>query len=316
MNIDVNVLDAGERVIYALRSLYMAKGYRRYRMSKFEEYDFYSRNKSFLVSEDVITFTDTNGRLMALKPDVTLSIIKNTRDGEGTQRLCYNENVYRVSGSTRAFREITQTGVECIGNVGTAEISEVLSLSAGSLEAIGKPYILEISDLDVLSGFISDLGLGKEESDEVLRLSAEKNLHGIQSECKKGGVDEKAVKALTELLAISLPPDAALERLERLCSESGCPERIRALRDVLGAMDDQDVKQHMRVDFSLYGNPRYYNGIVFKGYVEGVYESVLSGGRYDALMQRLGRKASAIGFAVYLDRLERLDMGKAGASAC
>ena len=107
MKLDLSVLDRTESRILSLRSLYREYGYKLYRMGKFEEYDLYSRNKSFLVSGEVITFTDTSGRLMALKPDVTLSIIKNTRDsGQTLQKLCYNESVYRVSRKTRSFREI------------------------------------------------------------------------------------------------------------------------------------------------------------------------------------------------------------------
>ena len=67
-------LKADERFVFELRSLYRSYGYTHYRMSKFEEYDLYVRNKDFLSSSGIITFTDTNGKLMALKPDVTLSI--------------------------------------------------------------------------------------------------------------------------------------------------------------------------------------------------------------------------------------------------
>ena len=73
-------LSFGEKMTFSLRSLYEQYGYARYKMSKFEEYDLYARNKDFLISDSVITFTDTNGRLMALKPDVTLSIVKNSKD--------------------------------------------------------------------------------------------------------------------------------------------------------------------------------------------------------------------------------------------
>ena len=73
-----------EKVTFALRDLFSSYGYSRYKMSRFEEYDLYVRNKDFLISDSVITFTDTNGKLMALKPDVTLSIIKNGKDGQGS----------------------------------------------------------------------------------------------------------------------------------------------------------------------------------------------------------------------------------------
>ena len=98
MNLDNSVLKNDEKAVFQLRSLYRKYGYSQYKMSKFEEYDLYVRNKNFLVSDNIITFTDTDGKLMALKPDVTLSIIKNTKDeSDSVQKVYYNENVYRVS---------------------------------------------------------------------------------------------------------------------------------------------------------------------------------------------------------------------------
>ena len=117
MIINDSVLKSGERAAFGLRDLYSAHGYTQYKMSKFEEYDLYAGNKDFLVSDNVITFTDTNGKLMALKPDVTLSIVKHTKDNADLHKVYYDENVYRVSGSSRAYREIMQVGLECIGNV-------------------------------------------------------------------------------------------------------------------------------------------------------------------------------------------------------
>ena len=87
-------------------TLYAKNGYSYYRMSRFEEYSLYAENRSFLVSDRVITFNDPGGRLMALKPDVTLSIAKGCADDGGIQKLYYNENVYRVDGGTGEFREI------------------------------------------------------------------------------------------------------------------------------------------------------------------------------------------------------------------
>ncbi len=43
-------LKTSEKIIFSLRELYEARGYSHYKMSKFEEYDLYSKNKDFLVS--------------------------------------------------------------------------------------------------------------------------------------------------------------------------------------------------------------------------------------------------------------------------
>ena len=118
MNINTKILKSEERAIFDLRELYQKYGYSQYKMSKFEEYDLYVRNKNFLISDNIITFTDTNGKLMALKPDVTLSIIKNDKDEcDSVRKVYYNENVYRVASGTNSFKEIMQVGLECIGNI-------------------------------------------------------------------------------------------------------------------------------------------------------------------------------------------------------
>ena len=84
--LDENLLRSEEAAVFRLRDLYRRHGYLPYRMSKFEEYDLYVRNKDFLVSDRVITFNDTNGKLLALKPDVTLSIIRSGEDVPGVKQ--------------------------------------------------------------------------------------------------------------------------------------------------------------------------------------------------------------------------------------
>ena len=105
MSFGESLLKYDEKTVFSLRELYGKYGYSQYKMSKFEEYDLYVRNKDFLISDHVITFTDTNGKLMALKPDVTLSIIKNSKDlPETVQKVYYDENVYRVSKGIQSFK--------------------------------------------------------------------------------------------------------------------------------------------------------------------------------------------------------------------
>ena len=129
MKINDKIISSAEKISLTLRELYFSYGYRAYRMSKFEEYDLYSQNKEFLVSDNVITFTDASGKLMALKPDVTLSIIKNSvREAGEIKKVFYSENVYRPD-DVESFKEIMQTGLECFGDLTEKEITEVLVLT-------------------------------------------------------------------------------------------------------------------------------------------------------------------------------------------
>ena len=117
-------------------SLYETAGCRKYHMGRFEEYSLYQENRSFLSSEQVITFTDLDGRLLALKPDVTLSIAKTAQPAPGeTLRYYYHENVYRPSAESHTFKEISQMGLELLGAVGEAEVQQAVCLAAQSLAA-------------------------------------------------------------------------------------------------------------------------------------------------------------------------------------
>ena len=105
MEFDLARLQPKERASFALRALYEAAGCRKYHMGRFEEYGLYQENRSFLSSEQVITFTDLDGRLLALKPDVTLSIAKTAQPAPGVN-FCSSRS-YRPpfsSGRGRAFR--------------------------------------------------------------------------------------------------------------------------------------------------------------------------------------------------------------------
>jgi len=289
-----------------LGGLYRECGYVPYTMSKFEEYELYLRNKDFLISDRVLTFTDTNGKLMALKPDVTLSIIKNIRPSDKPiQKLYYQETVYRPGKSEQGFREIMQIGLECMGNVDDYCVLEVLLLAVKSLRAISDRSVLDISHMGLLTELLDRSGLTGLPRERALEAIAGKNTHELLCICREQGIDADALITLTDLYG---KPDETLPVLHRLFPES---QTLASLERILEALQKLGAGDCVNLDFSIVNNRKYYNGILFRGFVEGVPEGVLSGGAYDGLMARMHRKEKAIGFAVYPDLLERLEPAKA-----
>lgn len=295
-----------DNIVSSLCSIYDRYGYSRYKMNKFEEYDLYAHNKDFLISDGVITFTDTNGKLMALKPDVTLSIVKNTKDSaDNVNKLYYNENVYRISKGSRTFKEIMQTGLECIGEVDDYCIYEVLKLAADSLQSIDENSILDISHIGILSDVIDKIGAPREYKDKIFHLVGEKNLHELTRTCSELNIDDEKVSVLKELSSLHGTPDNVLPKMKNLLSGIADDGVLSQFENIVSALNKGSLKKCVRIDFSVVDDIRYYNGIVFKGFVEGIPVSVLSGGQYDTLMRKMNRKSQAIGFAVYLDALEQ-----------
>lgn len=302
----MQTLDYQERIIFALRELYDQYGYRPYKMNKFEEYDLYARNKDFLISDSVITFTDLGGKLMALKPDVTLSIVKNTAGSDQSiQKLYYNENVYRISKNAHGFRELLQVGLECIGLIDDYCISEVLLLAAKSLLAISRQAVLDVSHLGVVTELLYEAGFPTEQFSDAFRAISEKNRHELETLCRDAGVTEDNIILLRSVLTLSGSIPEVLPRLRELLSGLTIPSFIQFDR-ILSALMEEDAAAVLRIDFSVVDDVHYYNGFVFKGFISGVPSSVLSGGQYDKLMKKMHRSCGAIGFAVYTDALERL----------
>lgn len=311
MQIDSKILKTDEKVAYSLRELYNRFGYSRYKMSKFEEYALYVKNKDFLVSDGIISFTDTNGRLLALKPDVTLSIINNSKDIPGkTEKLYYDENVYRISGSTHSFKEIKQTGLECIGDVGFFEICEVVLLAVKSLEKISENFIFEISHVGFLESVLKELIKKPDDVSKIISFISKKSDDELKLYIKNQGLDDEIFEKLSVFTKTYPDFKTAEKALEALEVGAEAKEKLNEFKNVLSFISDLKLEDRVRVDFSLTNTMNYYSGIAFKGYVEGVPTSVLSGGQYNKLMQKMGRSSGAIGFAVYLDTLERLNLNK------
>lgn len=300
---DEKLLKNEEKAVFALRSLYRKYGYLPYKMSKFEEYELYIRNKDFLVSDRIITFNDTNGKLLALKPDVTLSIIKSGEDIPGfKQKVYYDENVYRVSALTNRYKEIMQAGLECIGDIDLYDIYEVIILASESLSNISDDFVLEISHLGlmqtVLKNVCPDAGFIR----EALRCIAKKSAHELSALCERYRVEQAQAENLKVLVTAYGERASVIRKLENVFGT----EAVAELMGLSKLLDGSPYSERIRFDFSVVNDRDYYNGFVFKGFLNGICEGVLFGGQYDNLMRKMERTSGAVGFALYLDLLEQL----------
>ncbi len=304
MEIKLNVRSfrPDERIALSLRSVYESFGYRPYKMSKFEEYELYSSNIDFLGDGGVLTFTDVNGKLMALKPDVTLSIVKNSKGNKGTQKVHYRENVYRRAVHGGGFKEILQSGIECIGNIGRYEITEVLLLALKSLETTGRPFRLDISHMGILSSLV-DEDIPSNIKDELFTCIKRKNADGIKELCVRSSLDLAHYTALIEAVSLNGTPDCVIASLKSICVGAGLTV-VLELEKIINTLSSLGYGENIGIDLSVVNDMNYYRSLVFRGYIDCVPEGILFGGRYDDLMNKMGRDCGALGFAVALDKLE------------
>lgn len=303
MQIDQNILKFEEKAVFTLRSLYSKYGYRQFKMSKFEEYDLYSKNKDFLVSDGVITFNDVGGKLLALKPDVTLSIIKNFKDIKGiTEKYYYNENVYRISETSHTYKEIMQTGLECIGDITDEQVFEVTLLAVKSLELINEKFVLNLCHIGLINALLNENSVDDALKAKVFTATNEKN----SGELKKllNAEQFETLKCLTKTYKDF---KSTLNSVKKAAKTEETVNYLTELENVCLNLEKEGYGDKIQIDFSIANFNGYYSGIIFKGFIGGIASRVISGGQYDKLMKRMGRTSSALGFAVYLDTLERIN---------
>ena len=303
MEIELNSMRKEDEVSLVLGNLFESYGYKKYLMSRFEEYSLYMENKDFLISDKIITFTDAGGKLMALKPDVTLSIVKNAKAEKGVRKLYYIENVYRPARNSPEFRESEQIGLEAIGDIDGYTVYEVTRLALNALAAVDKDFILDISHVGFVSALIEGLGLDYEANEEIYGYVTGKNIHGLKAASARLGISEEAFSALETLTSVSGTLSEGIEKARKAVMNEGMRIALDELETLDRALRSTEFYDNVRLDFSFVNDTGYYNGIIFTGFTPAVPRPVLSGGRYDKLMKKFAKDAGAIGFAVYVDEI-------------
>lgn len=284
-----------------LNRLYEQYGYRKFKMSRFEDYDLYAQNRDFLRQDRIITFTDADGALKALKPDITLSIMKS--NGGDSEKVYYNENVCREVGG--AFREILQVGVESVGQIDPYAEAEVIALAAKSLKILSEDYVLDLSDVSFIRCLLGGMNLSQGDQEQALALIAQKNAPGIQAMADRGILSAQDAQAIQELMGIYAPLKEGIAQAGRLARDNQSWEILRQLSVTASMLEAFGLNGRIRLDFSLVNSMDYYNGVIFQGFLPNIPFPALSGGRYDNLPRKMGKQVGAIGFALYMGRLEQ-----------
>lgn len=287
-----------------LCGLYGGAGYRKYRMRKFEEYSLYLENKNFLASEHVIAFNGLDGKLLALKPDVTLSIVKNTKASEQSgEKLYYSESVYRLDRKSREYREIGQIGLEMLGGVDAVGTCEVCALALESLSLISEKSVLAVSHMGFLDAVFRSLAVSDSASERLLACLGAGSAHELLRVAQELRLEKEKAELLAALVAFDSDDSVKLSAARALAVTDAAREAERELETILSELSLLGYSGRLHLDFSIVSDRGYYNGIIFAGYIDGVPKAVLSGGRYDRLTEKLGKHISALGFAVYLNEL-------------
>lgn len=289
-------------IVSNLINIYERFGFKKIKLSKFEDYNLYNNNKDFLQTEHILTFMNLNGNLKSLRPDVTLSIVKKVlKDNEKeTQKIYYIEDIYKIVSNE--YEEIPQVGVEIIGKLNNYSNLEIISMAIESLKSINKNYILEISNIDFISAIFDEINLEENLKIEILNNIYLKNKHDLEKLLNKN-VNSKYKKYILSFIELSGNYKDILKKLKSLIINKKMQKSYEELKSLSFIFELYNNFDKILLDFSIESQLGYYNGIIFKGYIKESNDIILSGGRYDKLLNKFNSNKNAIGFAIYMDKL-------------
>lgn len=289
-----------ERII---TDLFTMRGYSRAITPTVEYYDLFDDDMLGIPQEQMYKLTSVSGRIMALRPDMTIPIARlvstRLKDVPAPIRLYYTENIFKVNMNGSGHEnEITQSGIELIGAKGLAADLEVLDMAVKVFEKCGiSDYAIELGHAGFFGSLVRGLGVDDEKKEEIRRSIESKNYAELS--LILSGIDDSPSAKVLKLLPSLYGGAEILDEAEKLCAGNGeAMEYLDYLRELYSKLSEISSDANINLDLGMVHRNNYYTGVVFRGYINGYGNTVISGGRYDGLMEKFGRPMPATGFAV------------------
>ena len=284
-------------------------GYRPVRTPTFEYFDVYNVTTP-TQAEHMFKFFDTNGRMLALRPDITTSVVRMVATKAGAEdfpiRVSYLGSAFRneENFSQARQREFTQTGVELIGESGPAADAEIIEIAIKTLLEAGiKSFQIDLGQVEFFKGLVEQAGLSENESDMLRRHINDKDFIAVENALEEldvtGDMRQRFVSLSTMFGGIEIVDNAIDDRTLNRRSK----DALINLKEVYYILTQKGLDKYVSFDLGMVQNIDYYTGIIIRGFTYGVGFPVCSGGRYDSLLKKFGRDVPATGIAVGVERV-------------
>ena len=271
-----------------------------------EYYETFSGKENAVPEERMFKMTDTDGKLLVLRPDTTLSIarIAATKLNSDRARLSYFADKYDLeNGGGLSSREIYQAGVECLGEEGAFSDAQCIAFAIECLKEAGlRDFIIDIGHVGYFKGLLEESGLSPFEAEDVRACINRKDTMNAERLLKKAGVSGDALNNILALPAL-FGGREVFSVAEALTHNSCARKAVDDLKDIDRLLTEMGYEGYISYDLGMIKPLSYYSGILFSGLVKDLGAPVLSGGRYDNLADAFGKHMPAVGFAMGLKRI-------------
>lgn len=290
----------------ALRKSFILSGYDEIETPTYEHIDVFQSGVGSYIQESMIKFVDTNGRILVLRPDLTVPIarVAATKLQSMPQRLFYIQNSFAAAEpAIGKAGEFTQAGIELIGDISDTADAEVIALAVKALKNAGlRSFTVDIGQVSFFKALISESGLKDSEIDLLRHAVDSKDKMAIEAFSKQHHLSDELtgqIMTLPDLFGGS----EVFEKALILSKSSDCINAVENLRHVYNLLTQYGLSEYITIDLGLLHDIAYYSGIIFRGLATGIGFPVVSGGRYDGLLDKFGKASPATGFALGIKRV-------------
>ncbi|HYF84035.1 MAG TPA: ATP phosphoribosyltransferase regulatory subunit [Clostridia bacterium] len=294
-----------ERLLHYMQSC----GFCRIETPLFEYYELFSGDISPVDDESIIKTIDSDGKVVVLRPDMTIPTVRvvatKLKGQQKPLKLFYVGNVYRADKKNRGTgREFCQVGAEIYGCSGKWLDLEIIGMAKESFrEASVTNYKIDIGHVGIIKGIFEELAIAEEKKVYIIDLIGKKNLVELEKEVSTLSISSRHKEIICKLPRFFGRPEDIFKSIDEIIINDTVRESADHLFEVCEKSREMGLEANLIIDVGMTGNMKYYTGLIFKAYAQGTGDVVISGGRYDDLLGKLGLNTTAAGFAIYVDSM-------------
>lgn len=286
-----------------IRKLFRRSGYFEIETPILEFFDTFSVDEDSTPQESMFKFFDQQGRILVLRPDLTIPVARiaasKLKDAKYPLRISYIGNSYRYneSGGGRQ-KEFTQAGVELLGEITPEADAEVIAIAINSLKACGlNSFQIDIGQVEFFKGLMEETGISDQDVDQMRMLIDRKDFIGMEEIVSRCNISSELKELILDIPRLSGSMDV-INKVEKIVKGERTLKSLEYLRNILEILTDYGLDDYVFIDLGMVQSLNYYTGIIFRGFTHGVGFPILSGGRYDNLVEKFGLKLPATGFSM------------------
>lgn len=291
-----------------MRKLFRSYGFMEIETPTYEFYDVFTTGVEGPSQESMFKFFDQQGRILALRPDMTIPVARiagtKYKDMPSPLRVSYISNVFRYNeyGGGKQ-NEFTQAGVEILGVNSPEADAEVIVLAINALKEAGlEDFQIDIGQVEFFKGVVEECGLQDNDVEKIKTLVDRKDFVGLGEL-----VGSFSIRDDLKELILGLPglfgSTEVIERVKQMTSNKRSMDALENIHKVLEIISDYGLGKYVSVDLGMLKGLAYDTGIIFRGFTHGVGFPILTGGRYDNLVEEFGRSCPATGFSLGINML-------------